>query len=349
VTSEAPFGELYYWNSNEKIVLSQRLFGLKVKDSIISRYLYYYMQTYQFRAEMDGRATGSTVRGLRQPELLKCRIQLPSLNEQKAIANILSSLDDKIELNNKINKNLEEVARILYKRWFVDYEFPNEDEEPYKSSVGEMVESELGLIPEGWKIEELIKLTKVAIGKTPPRKEHQWFNEKKNQRNIRWYSIKDMKDVSIQIYDSSEYLTLDAIDKHNIKVIPKNTILMSFKLTIGRLAITSELSTTNEAIAHFVNDEKYVLNSFLYCYLKAFNFDSLGSTSSIATAINSKIVKKIPILLSPKNIQDKFDKVISSIFKKVNNLNKETLDLISLRDTLLPKLMNGEIEVPIEE
>ena len=156
MTSEAPLGELLFWNSDEKIVLSQRLYGVRPNVNIVyPRYLYLYMSSNVYQNELDSRASGTTVTGIRQTELLKTRVILPPLNEQKAIADILSSLDEKIELNNQMNEALEEMAQALFKRWFVDFEFPNEEGQPYRSSGGEMVESELGMIPEGWEVRSL--------------------------------------------------------------------------------------------------------------------------------------------------------------------------------------------------
>lgn len=143
ITSEAPFGEVYYWDSDEKIVLGQRLFGLKINEICYPKYLYYYMTTAQFQSELKNRATGTTVIGLRQPELLKCTVNLPPLDEQRRIAGILGSLDDKIELNRRINANLEAQAQALFRSWFVDFE-------PFRD--GPFVDSELGKIPQGWKV-----------------------------------------------------------------------------------------------------------------------------------------------------------------------------------------------------
>lgn len=114
ITSEAPFGQILFWNSDEKIVLSQRLFGLRIKKEFDPKFIYYYMMTANFQGEMAGRATGTTVIGLRQPELMKCEVYCPKLDTQQKIAAILSSLDDKIELNNKINANLEQQAQALF-------------------------------------------------------------------------------------------------------------------------------------------------------------------------------------------------------------------------------------------
>ena len=115
VTSEAPFGEIYLWDSDEKIVLSQRIFGLRVKKSFDPVYMFYYMCTNTFQGELSARASGTTVTGLRQPELLKCLIRYPDLSTQKRIGDILRSIDKKILTNNEINDNLSDYASNEYK------------------------------------------------------------------------------------------------------------------------------------------------------------------------------------------------------------------------------------------
>lgn len=217
ITSEAPLGEVYYWDSDEKIVLGQRLFGLKINKVCYSKYLYYYMTTVQFQSELRNRATGTTVVGLRQPELLKCTVSLPPLDEQRKIAGILGALDDKIELNRRINANLEEQAQALFKSWFVDFE-------PFKD--GPFIDSELGKIPKGWRVGVASDFYNITIGKTPPRKEQFWFS--KNCKDIVWVSISDMGNSGPFIGDSSEYLTMESIKKFNICVVPIDTVLLSF-------------------------------------------------------------------------------------------------------------------------
>lgn len=106
ITSEAPFGQIYYWDSDEKIVLSQRLFAVRIRKEFYPKYIYFYMTSSAFQAELNSRATGTTVTGLRQPELLKCKILAPDYNEQKRIADILWSIEKKIDLNEEINNNL---------------------------------------------------------------------------------------------------------------------------------------------------------------------------------------------------------------------------------------------------
>ena len=182
----------------------------------------------------------------------------------------------------------------------------------------------------------------VAIGKTPPRKEQQWFTS--NPSDVTWVSISDMGSCGTYISRSSEQLTHDAVDKFNIKVIPSNTVLLSFKLTVGRIAITHGEMTTNEAIAHFKTDKPYI-NEYLYCYLKDFNYQTMGSTSSIATAVNSKIIKAMPFIIPADDEVSRFHSVAGPMFEQILNNQLENDSLAGMRDTLLPKLMSGELDV----
>ena len=180
---------------------------------------------------------------------------------------------------------------------------------------------------QNWDCKLIKEVADVYIGRTPPRKEPEWFSK---DHGIKWVSIKDLGDCDLHIENTSEYLVPEAISKFNLKKKKKNTILLSFKLTVGRVAITSEEMVTNEAIAQFIIKNKSVLsNLYLYYYLKNFNYNSLGSTSSIAKAINSKMVKEIPILLPPIEIQNQIAKILYELDSKIENLRKINHNLIS--------------------
>ena len=182
----------------------------------------------------------------------------------------------------------------------------------------------------------------ISIGKTPPRKEAQWFSM--NPTDCIWVSISDMGRCGMYIADSSEYLTHESVDKFNIKVVPDNTVLLSFKLTVGRVAITDGAMVTNEAIAHFKTD-KPEINEYLYCYLKDFNYQTMGSTSSIATAVNSKIIKAMPFVIPTDAELVSFHSATAPMFEMIKTRQRENTRLAELRDSLLPKLMSGEIDV----
>ena len=182
----------------------------------------------------------------------------------------------------------------------------------------------------------------ISIGKTPPRKEPQWFSTDPTDRV--WVSISDMGSCGLYIVDSSEYLTHESVEKFNVKVVPDNTVLLSFKLTVGRVAITDGAMTTNEAIAHFKTDKSEIVE-YLYCYLKGFNYQTMGSTSSIATAVNSKIIKAMPFIVPTDDELVEFHAFAAPMFALIKANQRENARLAELRDSLLPRLMSGEIDV----
>ena len=181
----------------------------------------------------------------------------------------------------------------------------------------------------------------VSIGKTPPRKEQWWFST--NTSDVKWVSISDMGSCGTFISSTSEYLTNEAITKFNVVLVPDNTVILSFKLTVGRLAITDGEMATNEAIAHFKTNNK-VINPYLYMFLKNYKYGNLGSTSSIATAVNSKIIKSIQFLIPSEKDIAKFNEVAIPMLNQIKEMQHEVRVLSELRDSLLPKLMSGEID-----
>ena len=303
-------------------------------NKVNPRILKYYTHSKPYFDWVNSFDTGATRGNINAKTYGDMEIELPSRKVQDKIVSILSSLDRKIELNNKINADLEEMAQAIFKNWFVDFE-------PFKD--GKFVDSELGMIPKGWKVGRADDYYQINIGKTPPRKEHKWFST--NPADKIWVSIANMGNSGIFISDSSEYLTQEAVDSHNIIMVPRNTILLSFKLTVGRVAIADKELTTNEAIARFIlSDDKYM--EYLYLYLKKYDYNSLGSTSSIATAVNSKTIKGMQMLQPSDNVIDAFHIQVNPIFEKIRSLTMENSRLSLLRDTLLPRLMSGELEVP---
>ena len=287
-------------------------------DVIDPRYLFQYICSREFKQQMKNYAHGSTQPTVPMATIRELTVPVYDIETEKRIASILSSISDKIEKNREINENLLQQAQALYLEMFVNT--PNESRKECRA-------------------EEYFD---IAIGKTPPRKEHQWFTT--NPTDVTWVSISDMGSCGTYISKSSEQLTQEAVDKFNIRVIPDNTVLLSFKLTVGRIAITHGEMTTNEAIAHFKTDKPYI-NEYLYCYLKDFNYQTMGSTSSIATAVNSKIIKAMPFIVPTDDEIARFHAVAGPIFAQILNNQLENESLAAIRDTLLPKLMSGELDV----
>ncbi|MCE9552915.1 MAG: restriction endonuclease subunit S [Planctomycetes bacterium] len=298
--------------------------------------------------------SGGSRRAITKGHIESFEIPLPSLPEQKAIAQILGSLDDKIELNRRMNVTLEAMARALFQNWFVDFD-PVRAKLDGRKPAGldaatadlfpvHFQDSPLGPIPQGWEVKTADEVSTVGIGKTPPRKEHQWFSD--NPSDMPWMSIRDLGDAGVFISHTSEFLTAEAVEKFRVRRIPNDTVVLSFKLTMGRVAITDGEMLSNEAIAHFrLNPKTPFGTSYLYCYLKGFSYDQLGSTSSIATAINSDMVRGIRVLIPHKSIAEAFERTVKPLFTQMKNSQKQAHTLATLRDTLLPKLLSGELSV----
>jgi len=199
---------------------------------------------------------------------------------------------------------------------------------------------------EDWEEKPLGKVFDIGIGRTPPRKEQQWFSL--NPDDLKWASIKDMGTSGLYIDNVSEYLTQAAVDKFSIPIIPENTVLLSFKMTIGRLAISTGKMLSNEAIAHFKQKEQSSLfPEFLYLFLATYEWEQLGSTSSIVEAINSQMIKEINMIVPDQQTLGAFKTLIKPYFAKIKSNQTQIQSLTKMRDTLLPKLMSGEVRVAI--
>ena len=300
-------------------------------EQLNSKYLYYWFQSYEGYQKVDAIAKGTAQKAVPITTLKQLELYTPIIDLQNKIVDILSTYDNLIENNQKQIKLLEEAAQRLYKEWFVDLRFPGHENV-------EIIDG----VPEGWYIDRADHYFKITIGKTPSRAEKQWFTN--SGEGIPWISISDMGESGAFAFYSKEDLTADAIIRHNMKVVPKGTILVSFKLTVGRVVITSSDMCTNEAIAHF-----YIGNdldrAYTYCYLKNFEYDSLGNTSSISKAINSKIIKSMPFIMPSGDILGQFSMIVQPILDQIELKQKIIFRLTEARDRLLPKLMSGEIEV----
>jgi len=324
------------------------------KNEFDMRWLYYAIKYHKLGEIDDGSPIPSTTRSA----VYVRDFDVPPFAEQKAIAAVLGALDDKIELNRRMNATLESMARALFQSWFVDFD-PVRAKLDGRSPVAldpatatlfpdSFQDSALGHIPKGWEVKTAYEVSTVGIGKTPPRMEQHWFSE--NPADVPWMSIRDLGMAGVFISHTSEFLTMDAVEKFRVKRIPDNTVVLSFKLTMGRVAITDGEMLSNEAIAHFrLNPDTTFGAAYLYCYLKGFGYNQLGSTSSIATAINSDMVRGMRILVPPKGIAEAFERTVKPLFMQMKNIQKQSHTLATLRDTLLPQLLSGELSVGSEK
>ena len=324
-------------NSNDVLV-----FKNISKDKLNNTFLYYLLSSDNFFDYVMSTAKGTKMPRGDKDAIMRYKINLPSLEEQEKLANILSSLDDKIELNNEMNKTLEEMAQSIFKRWFVDFEFPNEDGEPYKSSGGEMVDSALGMIPNGWEVKTLDDIGDIISGGTPSTKNEEYYGG-----YISWITPKDLSGYNRKFISKGERcITELGLQKSSAKLLPKGTVLFSSRAPIGYVAIAEKEVSTNQGFKSVVCNEEIMNNNYVYYFLK-YNKENIENVSSGSTfkEISGTHMKNIKIIVPRKFILDKFNDIIES-FDSLLKKNYEDMDVLEqIRDSLLPKLMTGDVNL----
>lgn len=333
ITSEAPFGEVFFWDSDEKIVLSQRLFGVRCDENKVDpKFIYFYMTSEMFQWELQSRATGTTVKGLRQPELLKCEIQLPNRDNQRKISYILSNIETKINILKKLNRNLQNLIKILYKEYFESFELNN--------------------VPDDWELVNIGSIIDIYNG-------YSYKGTELQESDCGMVTIKNFnRDGSFRIDGFKEIVYSNKIKKHHF--INENDVLISCTDVtqdadiIGNCIIVLDKQNYDELIMSMdlVKIESKIpeINNFLLASIfKSYNFKKhiLGYVNGTTVLhLDKKGIKKFKIALPKdlselKNISERFELIYSEIQCNQKEINK----LTNLRDTLLPKLMSGEIDV----
>ena len=313
------------------------LFYTKINETkVLPKFLYYKLSMIDFNYYNEG----TTIPSLRTETLYRIKLDLPHLSAQKKVINTLGTIDNKIEINKKIIANLEELSQTLFKHWFVDFEFPDENGNPYKSSGGEMIDSELGKIPSNWKI---YKLKDIASHKK------ETFNPKKSEEVT-------VKHFSLPAYDNEEQAIEEEVNKikSNKWIINNNCVLFSKMnpdtkriwlpvINNKKLNVASSEFVVMESPNNKVNSFIYniCLNSQFIDYLKANTTGSTNSRQRVkpTIAVNYKLAVE-------DSIVKKYSEIITPYMEKMKTLRSEIGKLTQLRDTLLPKLMSGEIEIP---
>lgn len=316
----------------------------KFKDNCYNKFIYYWLLSDYGKNQINSRCIGSTQKALTIDTLKKFDIKLPPIEEQKAIAHILSTLDEKIEVNNRINKKLEEMAQTIFKHWFVDFEFPNENREPYKSSGEEMVESELGMIPKGWEVDNIGNLVKeIVTGKTPSTKAPDNYGNK-----YPFITIPDMHN-NVFIIKTERYLSEKGNKVQINKLLPANSINVSCIATVGLVAINAKPAHTNQQINSIIpNRDEDVYYFYEYLKLMSDKLKAIGSTGSTTLNVNKGEFEKMKYIYPQRQVMIRFNNLIKSNFEMIKKKQLENEKLKELKDTLLPKLMSGEIRVPID-
>ena len=292
ITSEAPFGEVLYWDSDEKLVLSQRIFGLKVnRDVCDSRYLYYWMRSPFFQGELRGRATGTTVTGLRQPELLKCMVHLPPRDVQAAIAHILGTIDDKIMFNNQTNGYLSELCDAVYANF---------------------IREKRGI---DWHDGTLSELIEIKYGK----------------------AHKNLADGPYPVYGSGGYMR--SVEK---PLSSGESVLIPRKGSLNHVMYVDEdfwtVDTMFFTIPRMPGAAKYA-----YQYVKGLDLASMNAGSAVPS-VTVDILNGLQLAIPCKEALDELDSELQPTYSLIAQIRAESKVLVELRDSLLPKLMSGEID-----
>ena len=328
LSTRAPIG--YIAISRNALTTNQGCHALIPSDSIDTEFLYYLLkENVEF---LKSQSNGSTFGELSGKTLRELKFLFPTLYEQKAIAKILSDLDSKIELNQKMNKTLEAIAQAIFKHWFIDFEFPNEEGRPYKSSGGEMVDSELGEIPSKWKIGRLIDLTLNFDSKRVPLSSRE---REARTGTYPYYGAASLLDfVDSYIFDGIYLLVGEdgtVIDEHGHPIL---------QYVFGRFWVNNH--------AHVIQGKYPFSTEYVYLLLKQLNVKHIV-TGAVQAKINQANLNSITVVIPPADLINVFNRLIEGVFSKLR-LNKNEMDsLTELREILLPKLISGKIRVSLEE
>ena len=327
--------------NKEQLYLNQRVAKFCPNDNFLDlKFIYYYFRVYDNFYDLAQKATGSASQANISTKTIEDTvIFVPSLNKQKQIVKILSSLDDKIELNNRINANLEEQAQALFRRWFVDFEFPNEQGLPYKSNDGAFVESELGRIPKGWISGKFTDIANIQGGGTPQTKNKKFWNG-----NIPFFTPKDVPNVCFTLFTEKQ-ITEEGLKNCNSKFYPKYTIFITARGTVGKVVIAGQNMAMNQSCYALVGKDDNI-QYFVYYYTKELIYLLRNKASgAVFDAITTRDFDSDNVVIPPKGIIIKFQNNIKPLMALILNNCKENQGLIQLRDTILPRLMNNQIKI----
>lgn len=317
-------GKMGKYRLNDIALLNQRAGKIFITNTEKANFEYvcHFLNRYEIHYNLALNATGSANQANISPSQIKdIEIILPPLQEQKAIASILSALDDKIELNLQMNKTLEEMAMALYKHWFVDFG-------PFQN--GKVVESELGMIPEGWEVKRLEEFVTLTMGQSP---KSEFYNDDQQgfpfHQGVSDYGIRFPNDKTYSLSGSRQAFEGD--------------ILFSVRAPVGRLNIAKNIIILGRGLASMRMKES---NNFFYYALKTmFSSEDIIGSGTVFNSVNKVELQNLKFIIPSKTVLNEFQIKVESLDSMyfINSMNNQTLT--TLRDTLLPKLISGEVRV----
>lgn len=347
MTTEAPLGEVAQL-ADQKVALAQRLITLRGKPGVLDNtYLKYVMQSAFVQEQLSGRASGTTVLGIKQSELRKVKLPLAPFTEQRAIASLLGALDDKIELNRRMNETLEATARLFFKDWFVDFgptRAKAEGRPPY------LAPELWALFPDAlddddkpvrWEVSTIGQEVKVVGGSTPSTKELAYWDG-----DFHWATPKDLSTLkSPVLLETERQITQAGVSQISSGLLPIGTVFLSSRAPIGYLAIAQVETAINQGFIAMICEDR-LSNMFIWLWTQA-NMDAIHQKANGSTflEISKSNFRPIPVVVADETILKRFDEIVQPLYSQIVANEQEIRSLAQTRDLLLPKLMSGEIRL----
>jgi len=304
---------------------------VRAKQGIDQGFLFYWMASQEFVDTATRGSEGTKMPRAKWDFLQRIIKPIPPLTEQRTIAAILGALDDKIELNRQMNQTLEAMAQALFQSWFVDFE-------PFRDHG--MEDSSLGPIPRGWEVTQIENLGDVVCGKTPPTRDADNY-----EGHIPFITIPDMHD-KVFVTQTGGYLTEKGAKTQPKKLLPRHAVCVSCIATPGLVALTSQPSHTNQQINSIICNDS--INPF-WCYLAMINLRheiiTGGAGGSATLNLNKNEFSKLQVIKPSQAVMWKFHQIVESFFSRILSNELENIKLADIRDSLLPKMLGGEIRV----
>jgi type I restriction enzyme S subunit len=348
ITTEAPLGEVAQLGS-ERVALAQRLITLRGKPGVLDNtFLKFLLQSKDVQNQLRARATGTTVLGIKQSELRKVGLTLPPLNEQLAIARILGTLDDKIDLNRRMSETLEAMAQALFTSWFVDFGPVRAGAEgsdpPLPKHLADLFpdsfdDSDLGEVPKGWRVSRIGDEVTTVLGGTPSRAEPSYWGG-----DIPW--INSGKANEFRVVEPSEFITTEGLSNSATKLLPSRTTVIAITgATLGQVSLTEIATCANQSIVGVIGKADFP-SEFVYFWVRSRIRDLLASqTGGAQQHINKNNVNDLPVLRPSSPVINAYVRLTRPLFDRIKGCCFEARTLAALRDALLPKLISGELRV----
>lgn len=378
ISINGTIGNLAFYKG-ENVILGKSACYINIKSDVDKNFIYYALKSSKFQNYIKSQATGSTIKNVSLKLLRDYVLELPDIIQQKRISKILSNLDDKIRINNQINQTLESIAQAIFKSWFIDFDpvrakiaAKQEGKDPELAAMcaisgkseeelqqmadddftelqataalfsDELVESELGEVPKGWEVSTVGEQVQAVGGGTPSTKNADFWDNGIHY----WTTPKDLSNLTDKILLNTERKITDAgLKKISSGLLPKNTVLMSSRAPVGYLALAKIEVAINQGYIAILPNTKYSAE-YLIQWCEANMAEIKGRASGTTfLEISKKNFREINFICPDDKVVVSYTKTVKTLYDEITSKAKENQSLINLRDTLLPKLMSGEISL----